>query len=356
MSQYRETSMYKHIGTTGAETESALPTNDNVDGNSFQVAEFASLAGSGATYSEEQWLGMKWLEPTAHVKLLDAKVTKIHGTLPTGVTLNAGYTATYATPKAVTVQSTVATAAIPGDIRGANPLAIATYDATDEEYQFLVLQNAFSGAGAYDPYAQVGNSGFPTIEVLYSVADRTMSMNPGGDDLVNAFNGCSVDIYVIDDNGDMQLFGCTENSVEANMSAEWTSIMKGAMNGDQNYAWSKRNKQITGNLTTLNPYTAATFGAGNYLGDDGYGNTVVQFTTGFKSVRKRTILMDMFSTGGSRLTVVLANSVMRATAGDAFGGDTSAKAFEIIGGNAVNYVWANNIVDRHVFKVIQVQT
>jgi hypothetical protein len=355
MSSIKNFSLYEWTGTSGSEAESKKATGTTDKQNAgFQYAGFTSAAAASSTESEERWYGLKWLEPLTHTNVANARVTKVHGTLQTDHKIYAGYTDTYATPKGANVASAVATAQIPSQLITSSPLTIDTYDATDEEYQFLVLQHKLqSGLTAFDPEKRTGDSGYSILEIAVPLYERDYATVPGGNDDESTFNNTEIDLYVVIDQGngyEMQMIGCTENAISGNFSPEWEALTKGALQGASSYTLSGRNKMLTGNIQSLNGWNYANFLHASDLGDDGWYHQY-QVSDKFKAVENIKLYMDTLSPSGRRLTIEFPKAVLRNTGDIGYGAPGTVMPFEISALGTVNLYLSTYLMDVHRFKV-----
>jgi hypothetical protein len=356
MAYFRQTSMYQWSGTASSETESKLLTPTLAGKAKYQAAQFSDLTSGSATQSEERWLGMKYIDPQAFTSLGNARVTKIHGTYQNGHSLHAGATSTYATPKTTGTPSTIATAAIPSHLitsfhAGSSPLSLA-YDVTDSEYQFLVLQHTIGATTtSFDPEQQVGDSGYPIIEVAYPIEEKdgTRTLVPGGNDRTSQFLQSPIDVYVVV-NEEQQFFGCTSNAITAGFSLEWENIVKGALNGIEGKYLTNRNNELSGELYSLNPYVWLNFLYGSSLGSNGV-STQIQVSSSWKPVKTVEVILDTISREGRRLTIHSPEAYLKINGDIALGEGPATMPWMIDLGDTYNFYVSDNLWDIHRFMV-----
>jgi len=348
--------MYQWSGTSSNETEAKLPTPIIAGKSKSQVAVFADLASGAASQSEELWYAMKYIDQRAFSSLASARVTKLHGTYQTGHVLNAGTDTTYATPKAAGVPSTIAVNPIPTNIiesfHGTSPLEIATYDVTDAEYQFLVLQHDIGAAtSAFDPEKQIGDSGYPIIEVAYKILDKdgARTLVPGGNDKSSMYSQTPIDVYVVID-GEMQLFGCTKNAVTAGFGVEWDNLVKGALQGVESKFLTTRTQELSGELYSLNPWNWINFLYGKSLGSNGV-STQIQTSSDWKPVTPVEVILDTFSDQGRRLTVHSSEAYLKINGDIPLGEGAAVMPWTIDLGETANIFVSDDLWDVQRFKV-----
>jgi hypothetical protein len=340
---------------TDSDTEAKVAVGTTQKQNSkFQYAGFTDIAAATATESEERWYGMKWLGRNAHSKVANPRLTKVHGTFQDGHTLMAGYTNSWATPKIANVPSSIANTQIPSNLITSSELTIDTYDATDEEYQFIVLQHWFeTGVTAFDPGKQTGDSGYAIVELAIPLTDRDLDNVPGGDDQEAIYNNTNCDLFMVLDQGsgdEMQLFGCTQNAVSIDLSPSFEGIVKGALQGARSYALTGRNKVLTGNYYSLNTFNWVQFFHGRDLGSDGWYRQV-QITDDYVTVEGIDLVFDMLSNQGLRTTLHFPDAVFRASGGINGGEPGTMVPFEIMGVDVVNIYTSEYLLDVQRFKV-----
>lgn len=352
---FKRTSMYEWSGASGAETEAKLGTPTLAGNSNFQAKTYDDLVAAGATLSEERWFAMKYTHGDTHTKVKDARITKLHGTFQTDHTLLAGGTPAYITPKAVGVAG-VATVEIPTNIMESfhdttDELTLATFDATDEEYQFLVMQHDFATTpAAWDPEKQPGDSGYAIVEVAYALTDKDGGIAPAGDDNFSRYEQAQVDIYILDGNGDMQLFGCIENNVTHSFNLEWDDVLKGALNGRKSKFFTGRNTEFSGNLLTINPHNVLKFMHGDNLGSNGL-STQIQLNSNYKVVEQTAVIFDTFSSAGRRYTVHSPKAFLKINGDYTVGDGVSTMPFMIDMGETVNLHFSDDLWDVHRFRV-----
>jgi hypothetical protein len=350
----RDTAMYRWTDS-GTET---LLTSPAVKGKSeWQVDIYDDLA-FGGTYSEEHWLAMKYIDARTHTKISNARITKLHGTYQTGHVLNAGYTNVWAAPKAAGAASTIATDAVPSNLADnfhgpvADALEIETYDVTDAEYQFLVMQHELTSvARAADPEKQVGTSGYALIEFAYKITDMDNDRTavPGGNDSASIFGQTQIDVYVVI-NGEQQFFGCTENAVTAGFGVEWDNIVKGAVNGVQSKFLTTRTNELSGNLMSLNIWNWINFLYGTNYSSNGT-STRVNVSSSWKPVQAVEVIMDTVSRYGQRLTIHATEAFLKTNGDIPMGSGPAMMPWIIDLGESVNIWMTDDYWDIHRFWV-----
>lgn len=345
----KNTAAYQWTGTIASPVEDLLPVTKPKPTVKRQILTFDDIASGAASQTEEAWIGIK---VPNHTKLADARVTKIHGTLPAGVTLKAGVTDTYAEPATAGTPSIVATNNIVANFRKSSVytslLTMDTYDATTEEYQFLVLQmHVAATTTAHNPITDIGNSGFPIVEVEFTYESRTSDMNPAGDSLDCFYNGSPKDCYIIDENGDLQLFGCTQNDIARAFNLDVEDLMKGAIEGRVSTRYSGRTNQVSGNLIGQTPYIFRKFLAGT---DNGVvdGRRHISISNEWQPVDQDELYLDMMSSKGQRITFRSQNGYVKVN-GDQ--GNDGMFPYVMDFGSDVDIYVTPELVDIHRFQV-----
>lgn len=293
------------------------------------VLTFTTQSISAATYSEEAIVGLKITD--AITDYGDARVTKIHGTFKSGCELWAGEQTAYATPKLVNVASSVALAKIPSDIK-ATTLVRPEWDSVTEQYSYLYLQHKLTTPVAFNPARQEGNAGYPLIQVAFPYADRDpdgMSF-PGGLAPESVYNRTGTMIFILDDNGEMQMLGCFANEASWNGTPEWTPMTKGALQGVQSWALNNRSNMITGNCYSLNGAVMKYFFHMEDRGSDGI-HTEYYGGSKWSPVKNQTVYLLTYSDKGREMLIKFPRAAMRCTGEVPLGADNTAFAFEIQG-------------------------
>jgi hypothetical protein len=160
------------------------------------------------------------------------------------IILNAGVETSYTANKTAGVASSVATS----EIKKASffdTLAMATYDVTDEDYQFLKLQlEADPTATVWDITKAVNPTGYYLLDVAVCFEDHYSNLGPAGANADGYFDKTNTEVYVVW-NDSLQLIGCLNNALEAQYNLEFSEILKGAVDSTVALSISKRDIQIT---------------------------------------------------------------------------------------------------------------
>jgi len=187
-------------------------------------------------------------------------VVKLNGYLPDGLTMLAGKTATYPAlgPSAAGTPSTIALDAIPS-----NPydlpasINLDTFNITDDQYEFLVLQLVATGtATIHESIKMLGEMGVAALHFRFDTNETSsVGMNePAGSDNSSLYMQGKTAIYIDPHkNGVFQHFGCIDNEVVFEHVLTTDSWMKGPQQSKQPKVITERVVEFTGNVQGLSP-------------------------------------------------------------------------------------------------------
>jgi len=328
-----------------------LQINSAVWGGTFPVLDLATIASGGAIFGDAAAIGLTLSKPFTDVG--DARITKVHGTWAPGFILNAGNQATYVDPASTPTQDANATVPIISHFKPTTQLEVA-FDGTANEFQYLYLQSEVTtDSTTYTSSQQVGQAGYPLIQVAFPYATRDASRlaYPGANDPASIFNNTQSTIYVVDENDQMQQFGCIDNAVVFDGTVEFTKMLKGALQGTESWAMSTRNHLITGNVKSLNVDMFEKLFHADNLGSDGW-HTEMRMSRDWKPVTTREVMFVTYSDQGVELIIRFPIAAMRVTGAVNFGQADTVAPFEIEGQSTTIYV-SDNLLDVHYFAVNQ---
>ena len=259
---------------------------------------------SGATHqSIEAILGLQVknedgsaFSPITNTKNNKARIYKIHGTMPEGLSLKAGVNTGYPTagPSPADTPSADATNNIPNDPLEALKME---FNPTDEEFQFLCLQlDALATTSPYVQKMQPGWSGYPIIRMEYGIEDKNYYLAPEGDKSDESYSHSKTEFFVKTEHG-LQFIGSLLNQMDIEELLETVDAVKGMPAGIVSKDITKTGITINGNSYGHGIWLAKALSHGFYDGSDSWFKKITQ-SNAFRTIEYVPVYLHVrFKTG-----------------------------------------------------------
>ena len=344
MGVFTQTSVIKTTGVAPG-TKATLAVDRNIWRGKIPVDDMSSIASGGAAQSYESYLSLLVKAKNGGAFNYPAgtkcRIWKCHGSFPSWLSLNAGVTAAYGAP--VNTPSAIATLPIkskPDDVLE------LSWDVTDEEFQYLVTQFAATASSVpFKQSKQAGWSAFPVIYFDFIHEEKDYEPLPeGGSDENYSFS--KTDIYVVDENGECQLFGSLANALDVNEIINKISAMKGLPEAKTAEAISEIGLEITGNTYGQGMWLVEKAIQGFAEAGDGYFKKVNQ-NNNFRKLEYMEFYIHERFTSGRQHFIHIPNGTLTMNGNYTIGDPGGFKQVPFMISALENYAhfWTENLID-----------